>query len=675
MKTNPIVLEMLMQRYRSVAEEMAYSVQRTGYTAFVNETADLGVALVTPQGEIFGYPRGIGIAVFSNLDMSDTIGAIDRWEEGDIVITNDPYNSGGMASHLPDVNVMRPVFHEGELVCFTFAYVHSTDIGGNVAGSLTPSNYEVYQEGIRIPPIKLYSRDMLNDDMRKLILNNCRIPADNWGDLRAMITALKVGERRVHELIERYGRKDLLTSMQDCLEYSETRARACIRRIPEGTYRFHDYLDDDVVSEIPVRLQVAITVRGDSMHLDFAGTDPQIKASFNLYSAGKPHPWLTYKIAAVLLTMEPDIPLNGGLLRPVSVDSPVGSVVNCVFPAAIGLRTTLGVRVQDAIVGALAQALPETIPAAGSGTIVPLVFAEPAPGGQGVKVTILEPLSGGTGGSSASDGLHARDVVDLGGLRNNPLETLEARASARVVRYGLRPDSGGAGTFRGGASIVFEFEVLAPDCIMIARGMERLRFQPWGLLAGGAGAAGSVWVKRAGESAYKTIPKPDALRLTIGDMVRLETAGGGGYGDPLLREPQRVLEDVKNGFVTLASAERDYGVAIRNGQIDAAATAALRTTRARKDKPSLYTFGTARDMYDRLWTPELWKALVDIVYGLPLAMRHETRARLWRAMEARRAKGEIADVAALEAAWHEVQTQLARIGWTGGDAQREKRAA
>ena len=192
--------------------------------------------------------------------------------------------------------------------------------------------------------------------------------------------------------------------------------------------------------------------------------------------------------------------------------------------------------------------------------------------------------SGGTGGSSANDGLHARDVVDLGGLRNNPLETLEARASARVVRYGLRPDSGGAGTFRGGGGIVFEFEVLAPDCIMIARGMERLRFQPWGLLGGNAGAAGSVWVKRAGESAYKTIPKPDALRLTIGDMVRLETAGGGGYGDPLLRDAKRVLEDVKNGFVTIEGAERDYGVIVRNGTLDTAATDALRAKRACSDQ-------------------------------------------------------------------------------------------
>src|SRR3990172_2748828 len=478
MRTNPVMLEMLMQRFRSVAEEMGHSVQRTGYTAFVNETADLGVALVTPKGEIFGYPLGIGITTFVNLDMSDAFGAFDHYDEGDIVVTNDPYTSGAMSSHLPDVNVYRPVFHDGELLCFTFAYVHSTDVGGNVAGSLTPSNYEVFQEGIRIPPLKLYRRDELNEDILKLILNNCRIPADNWGDLRAMVTALKVGERRVHELIERYGRENFLSAMDDCLAYSETRVRSQIRRIPPGTYRFHDYLDDDVVSEIPVRLEVAVTVMGDSLHLDFAGTDPQLKAAFNLYSANKPHPWLIYRLMSLFFTMDPGIPLNAGMMRPVSVSSPEGSVVNCVFPAAVGLRTTMGVRLQDAVMGALAQALPEFVPAAGSGTIVPLLFAEPSPTGRGGGGHGPEPLSGGTGGGSRADGLHARDVVDLANLRNSPLETVESKSSTRVFVYGLRPDSAGAGKFRGGCGVVFEVEVLAPDCVIIARGMERLRFQP-----------------------------------------------------------------------------------------------------------------------------------------------------------------------------------------------------
>ena len=658
MKTNPIVLEMLMQRFRSVAEEMGYSVQRTGYTAFVNETADLGVALVTPKGEIFGYPKGIGITTFINLDMSDAFKAFDHYDEGDIVITNDPYSSGAMSSHLPDVNVFRPVFHQGKLVCFTFAYVHSTDVGGNVAGSLTPSNSEVFQEGIRIPPLKLYKKDELNEDIFRLIMNNVRVPADNWGDLRAMVTALRVGERRVHELIERYGLVDFLSSMDDCLAYSEARARALIKKIPEGTYRFHDYLDDDVTSEIPVRLAVAVTIKGDSIHMDFTGTDPQLKSAFNLHSAGKPHPWLIYKLMSVFMTMEPDMPFNSGMMRPVSVTAPEGSVVNCVFPAAIGLRTTMGVRLQDAVMGALAQALPDFVPAAGSGTIVPVVFAEPSPSGRGVEVNVLEPLSGGTGGCSQADGLHARDVVDIANMRNNPLEAVESKSSARVHQYGLRPDSGGPGKFRGGCGVVFEFEVLAPDCVIIARGMERLRFQPWGLLGGCGGANGQIEVKRTGADKFEVVSKADAIRATIGDVIRLSTAGGGGYGEAFERDPQRVLDDVLNGFVSIAGARSDYGVVINNGQLDSAATAKARQGHQPLVHAGLHTLGTAREKYEQVWTPAVAKALIDILFALPQPMRYEVRGRLWRAMEKRRNESQSTDTAALAALWVELKKHM-----------------
>ncbi|MFH1604222.1 MAG: hydantoinase B/oxoprolinase family protein [Pseudomonadota bacterium] len=663
MRTNPIVLEMLMQRFRSVAEEMGYSVQRTGYTAFVNETADLGVALVTPKGEIFGYPKGIGITTFINLDMSDAFRAFDSYEEGDIVITNDPYSSGAMSSHLPDVNVFRPVFHNGKLVCFTFAYVHSTDVGGNVAGSLTPSNYEVFQEGIRIPPIKIYKKDILNEDVLNLIMNNLRVPADNWGDLRAMITALRVGERRVHELIERYGLDDFLSAMDDCIDYSEARARALIRRIPPGIYRFHDYLDDDVTCEVPVRLEVAVTVKDDSIHMDFTGTDPQLKSAFNLHSAGKPHPWLIYKLMSLFLTMEPDIPFNSGMMRPVSVTAPEGSVVNCVFPAAIGLRTTMGVRLQDAVMGALAQALPDLVPAAGSGTIVPVVFAEPSHTGRGVEVNVLEPLSGGTGGCAVADGLHARDVVDIANMRNNPIESIEARASARIRRYGLRADSGGPGRFRGGCGVVFEFEVLAPDCVIIARGMERLRFQPWGLAGGASGVQGRSEVQRADGDHFEHLAKADAIRATVGDIIRLTTAGGGGHGNALERDAQRVLDDMLNGFITIEGAENDYGVIIRNGTIDSRATAKLRKERERAMDAPFYTLGTARNEYEKVWNDKVSKAMTDLLFALPQAMRYEVRGRLWRAMEKRRTEGKICDVEALLALWDEQRQRNERLDW------------
>jgi N-methylhydantoinase B len=364
---------------------------------------------------------------------------------------------------------------------------------------------------------------------------------------------------------------------------------------------------------------------------------------------------------SLFLTMDPGIPLNSGMMRPVSVSAPEGSVVNCVFPAAIGLRTTMGVRLQDALMGALAQALPEIVPAAGSGTIAPVVFAEPSATGRGVEVNVLEPLSGGTGACSQCDGLHARDVVDLANLRNSPLETVESKSSTRVNVYALRPDSGGAGKFRGGCGVVFEFEVLAPDCVIIARGMERLRFQPWGLLGGACGANGLIEVKRAGAGDFERVHKADALRASVGDVIRLSTAGGGGYGDPLERDPQKVLDDVLNGFVTSAAAERDYGVVVKNGRLHAEATASLRKSRSRQCAAvQLYTLGAARERYEQVWTQNVSRAMTDILFALPQPMRYEVRSRLWRAMETRRAEGSSCDIEALRALWQEERQRMER---------------
>jgi len=669
-ENDPILLEILTQRFRSIAEEMGYALQRTGYTVFVNETADLGVALVTPQGEIFGYPIDIGVATFANLDCSNTIAAFDSYEEGDVIITNDAYSSGAMASHLPDVNVMKPVFHEGRLVCFTFAYVHSTDIGGKVPGSISPSNHEVFQEGLRIQPIKLYKGGELNADVLNLILNNCRAPGDNRGDLRAMITALNVGEQRIHEVISRYGVASMISAMYGVLDYSEQRARRLIERIPDGTYSFSDYLDDDVASPIPVKICVAVTISGSSLHVDFSGSDPQVRSAFNIFSDGKPHPWLIYKITFFLLTLERDIPLNAGIMRPITVYAPEGSVVNCQFPAAIGMRTTTGLRVQDAIFGALAKAMPEVLPAAGAGSVSPLVFAEPNQAEGGLKVTVLEPLVGGAGGHADGDGAHSRDVVDLANMKNNPVEIVEANASVRVLRYGLVPDSAGAGRYRGGCGSVLEFEVLTPDASLTPRGMERHRFRPWGLKGGSYASPGSCFVRRNGESEFQQLHKIDSIHLSVGDVVRIVMPGGAGYGSSLDREPGRVLEDVLDGFVSREGAERDYAVVLDDGlHVDEAATEALRARRraAEKAGPPLFALGPEREQYEALWTEPVSQRFNDILFGLPRAFRSEVRTRLWTAMEARVADGRATGLDALEMEWEAVQGRI--MGARGAPAR------
>ncbi len=658
LRTNPIVLEVLMQRFRAVAEEMGYALQRTGYTAFVNETADLGVALVTPQGEIFGYPVSIGISMFANLAFGAVIDAFDDYQDGDVVFYNDPYTTAGVASHLPDVNMLTPIFCGGQLVCFAFAYVHSTDVGGNVPGSLSPTHREVFQEGVRIAPVKLYKAGVRNEDVLRLLLNNVRVPTDTEGDLLAMRTALTVADRRVKELVDRYGVETFRGAMSDALDYSESRARQVIRRITPGTYRFNDYLDDDVGSKLPIRFCATVTVEDDRMHIDFTGTEVQVPSAFNVFSLGQPHPWLIYKVMFLILTLEPDIPVNAGLLRPVTVSVPEGSVLNCRFPAAVGLRTTTGVRVQDAIFGALAQSAVDLVPACGAGTIAPIVFAERNAEGR-LVVNVLEPMSGGTGGHAGGDGLHARDVVDIANLRNSPLEAVEGKASVRVRGYGLRCDSGGAGKHRGGCGAFLEFEVLAAECSITARGMERHRFRPWGLAGGQCASGGRVTLRRSGGSDEVDIGKIDLLRLHRGDVLRVEIAGGGGWGDPLLRDPQKVLDDVLDGFVSESAARERYGVEIREQALDAAATRRLRSemTRARA-ATGLFAFGDEREAYERGWTDEVWERYSATLYAMPGSVRSEARLRLWTALEEQRLAGKQLTPAAVAQAWDHVGAPL-----------------
>lgn len=633
LRTDSAQLDIFVQRFRSIAEEMGYSLQRTGHTAFVNETADLGVALVTPDGEIFGYPHSIGITMFANLNFRKMIDGFGSFEPGDILICNDPYRSAGLSSHLPDVSLLAPVFSQGQLVCFAYAYVHSTDVGGRVAGSLSPSSYEIYQEGIRIPPSHLYRAGELNEELLNLILCNCRIPDDNWGDIKAMVTALRVAQRRVDECVEKYGVAGFVDAMRDVLSYSEMRARAVIAGIPDGTYRFSDYLDDDVVSEIPIKFCVALTVRGEEITVDFTGTDSQLRTAFNIFSDGQAHPWLVYTIMFVLLTIDQDIPVNAGLMRSVKVAVQPGSVVHCEAPAAVGLRTTTGVRVQDAIRGALAQALPEIIPAAGAGYIAPIVFTEPDLVKGGLKVNVMEPMVGGTGGHEDGDGLNARDVVDIANLRNSPIEIVESVSGVRILSYALRPDSGGAGKYRGGLGIVFEFEVLEHDCLVTARGQERHRFRPWGLKGGHCGEKASVFIKRAGDEGFQPLGKIDSLNVDRGDVLRILTPGGGGYGSPLERDPERVADDLRNGLVSPEAARELYGVVMRDGAVDPAATQRLRREKAAQERTGMFNFGPERDAYEAIWTEEAWTCLINHVFTLPVPLRASMRKRLWTAAQ------------------------------------------
>ncbi|WP_329069506.1 hydantoinase B/oxoprolinase family protein [Streptomyces sp. NBC_01429] len=630
MKLDPVTLEIIGNKLGALTEEMCLTLQRTSRSLYVKETADFCCALAGPDGRFTAYPRGIGVSGFVGLDVRTAVEHVGPLEPGDVIITNDPYTSGGLATHLPDIQLIEPYFHEGEIAGYGWAFIHCSDIGGRVPSSLAPTNHEIYQEGLRIPPVKLVRAGEPSRDIAALLAANSRTPEANDGDLRAMLAALRTGRERLARVIERHGAAEVAAAHTDLVEYTAQKARAALAGLRDGTYRFTDYLDDDAVSPVPVRISVAATLDRGALHLDFTGTDPQVAAAFNIASHGRAHAWITTRVLALICTLDPAIPLNGGLIRPVTVTAPEGSVVNASAPAAVGIRHATASRVNDALGGALGLAAPEVMPAASSGLVVPVVVAENAPGG-GQNVQVLEPMVGGTGAREGADGVDGRDS-GISNLANNPVETVETEIGAEIVRYALRPDSGGPGRWRGGCGLELVFRILGDDCRLLARGLERMRFRPWGAAGGGPGVPAELVVNE-GRDDERRHGKIDMVALRKGDTVTLRTSGAGGYGDAWTRDPAAVLDDVRRALVTERAAARDYGVAITTGAdgrpaLDAPATAELRRT----PPNAPHGAGPERAAWDAVHSTEAADRLVAALFALPAAGRYARRAAIHTAV-------------------------------------------
>jgi N-methylhydantoinase B len=631
MKTDPVLLEILSNKVTAVAEEMGITLQRTGRTLYVKETADYGTALATLDGKFFGFPVGIGVAGFVDLDCGATIRAVGDLDPGDVIITNHPYASGGLATHTPDIQLVRPYFHDGRIVAYGWSFIHSADIGGKVPSSVSPTNTELYQEGFLIPPVKLVKRGDLDPEFLTLYRANCRTPDLNVGDIKAMLAALEVGQRRVSEMIEQHGLEAFLQAQEDLIEYAALKAREALRQIPDGTYHFWDYLDDDMFSAVPARIRVAMTVRDGQVHLDYTGTDPETRAPFNVVTLGRSHPWLTLRLLAYVYTRDPTCPVNSGVFRNVTVNVPKGTLLNPEFPSPAGVRAAPGVRCYDVLNGALAAALPDFMPGTPGGNIVPMVLVEPDEGEGRRRVTVIQFLVGATGARQDGDGVDGRDP-SFTNMANNPIETVEAEASAIVREYGVSQDSGGPGQWRGGCGQMISFEVLRDGCSVLGRGLERLRFQPWGLAGGGPGARARV-VLNLGRPDERELGKIDVVPVNRGDVVTAIMPGAGGYGDPFLREPALVLRDMRRGFVSAGAAERDYGVVIRDDQIDEAATARTRGNRPPRDGAPMFRFGPERDAWESVFDDERMNRMNEKLLRMPKAARQQARQRLFAELD------------------------------------------
>jgi N-methylhydantoinase B len=616
---DPVTLQVLRNHAQAAADSMAYTLFRTAHSTFVKETEDFTTGLTTPEGMTFASPRDLGATWFIGLDYANAIKLVADYMPGDVCITNDPY-SGFVCTHTPDLHMWRPIFWGEELVAFAVGHIHNTDVGGAVPASLSRALTEVHQEGIRIPPAKLYKEGVLNETLLTVMLTNVRMPDQNWGDLKAQVAAMATGERKVHEMIRRFGLDVFRQGVRDLLDQGDRQARAVIKSIPDGDYFFADYLDEDAPGGAPVRLALNLQIRGDEAVLDFSGSDPQLQSSLNMPTGGaERHILLMVGYNYCLYTLDPTIPLNGGIVRPARCIIPEGTVLNPQFPAAVGMRSLTCVRLQGVVMGAFQKALPDRLPAgpSGGGAMMNVKTVDDVSGR--LIMASIDPITGGAGGSSAGDGTDGSGANNSF-LKNTPVEINEIEVPVRILRYGLVPDSGGPGRFRGGLATCLEFKVFTPNTVVTARNRDRTRFAAWGAAGGQPGMTSEFWRNQHQPNAIN-LGNTDVVTLDPGDVIRVTSAGAAGWGDPLLRDPEAVAFDAAQGKVSVDLAATQYGVVLVNGAVDQAATAKLRATMAPASNEP-FAYNENRVEFEKVWTMQNYATLTELLGRLPVHWRY-----------------------------------------------------
>jgi N-methylhydantoinase B len=624
MKLDPVTLEILSNKVVAIAEEMYFALKRASRSIYVKEADDFDVALLDTSGDLFAHAASATMNFLIDAPFAPTIKAVPDLEPGDVIITNDPYTSEALSTHLPDIHLIRPYFHGKKIVAYGWCFVHSTDMGGSVPSSIAPSLSEIFQEGLRIPPMKFVKRGKINDDVLGIVMANNREPEVNMGDIRAMLGSMETGEARVRELIERHGVQAFLDVQGDLLDYTAKKARDVLRRIPDGVYEFWDFMDDDRVTRIPLRVRVKLTAKDGKLNIDLSGTDPQVRAAYNVPTNGKRNYWITIRLTNFLTTYDLSMPKNAGLYRTIDAVVPPGIVMNAEFPDACGVRSSPSLRVSGAINGAIIKAHPGLMPAPSGGNSMPFALAEYDALGVKRSVQVIEPMRGGMGAMKGQDGVDGRDT-SLNNMRNHPVESVECDMGVVFRNYDIRPDSGGPGKWRGGVGQVITVEVLRDGGSFLSRGMERLRFPPYGVLGGKPGEGMRAILNR-GRADERKLTKFDQLPVNAGETLTFMMAGGGGYGDPFERDPERVQSDVEVGFVTHAGARRDYGVVIDDdGAVDEAATAECRANLVKDNNRADFDFGPEREAWERVFDDETMWELNRRLYELPKSVRQDKR--------------------------------------------------
>jgi N-methylhydantoinase B len=569
-KADPVTMQVIRYGLEAVADDMGYSLMRMGRTTIVKEIMDINCAVLDARGGILAQAHLCPLMMFSLPTTAvNMLKRIDHFDEGDVIICNDPYMGG---QHLLDVQFFSPVFVEGELVAFVSDIAHQLDMGGSVPGGVAGGLTEIYQEGLRIPFVKLYRKGKEDPQIFDFIASNIRIPEKTMEDFRAQAATTFVGVKRVKALVEKYGLPVFRECTSMLLRYSEGMARRFIASLPDGDYTGVDHLDDDGIVDKPVRVQVNVHVRGDRMDVDFEGTSPQTKGNVN-------SPWACSQ-GGVFYTMvgimDPHMALNSGVFKPIVVTSQEGLVTNPRPPAGVTARSQTMTKITEAMLKAMSEVVPDRVVSGSHGQACTNSFSGIHPE-TGRRFTHIEIQGGGAGARPTKDGPDGQDL-HLGRFMNTPVEAAEIENPVIIERYEFIPDSGGAGKYRGGLSLRRDIRFLSE--VTWARYSDRQKFQPQGLFGGLPGTMGSLILNPDTPLERKCRSK-GVDQLKAGDLLSIRLPGSAGYGDPKERLADKVRWDVLNAKISKESAGENYGVVFHpDMSVDEEKTEAMRSQRA-----------------------------------------------------------------------------------------------
>ncbi|MCZ2855981.1 MAG: hydantoinase B/oxoprolinase family protein [Candidatus Bathyarchaeota archaeon] len=554
MSVDPITVEVIKGALIYTTEEMGIVLRNSAYSPNIKERMDFSCTIFDAKRRLAAQAEHIPVHLGS-MQLAVQKG-LERFkgklENGDMILFNDPYISG---THLPDITLICPIFYEGETIAYSTNKAHHSDVGGKAPGSMAGDATEIYQEGIIIPPVKFIKKNVIHKEIASIVLSNIRTPEISLGDLRAQMAANLLGKRRILELIERYGTETLQKAIEKIMDYSEKRIQNEINRMPKGVFSAEDYLENTGTSNKKVKIKATITVKTDQLLIDYTGTDKQVDGPINAV-LGVTLSGVYYVLRCLT---DPSIPMNDGCYRPVKVHVPEGTVMNPTPPRPVaGGNVETSQRNVDVLLKAYAQILPEKVCAACQGTMNNV-----AVGGinqeNGKPWTFYETIAGGFGGRKGIDGVDAVHS-HMTNTMNTPIEAIETTYPIRFIKYELRKDSGGPGKYRGGVGLERSWMLLAPSATLSVLA-ERTKIPPWGLFGGKHGNRGEHYIIRPNKKQIKLRSKC-TIKIEKDDVFLVRTPGGGGYGKPLERYPELVLQDVLDELVSLETAEKEYGAII-----------------------------------------------------------------------------------------------------------------